>query len=173
MLVQVHDRLYVGDLEECPWAIRPAGARQFGVVVHAAKDPCHKTVVDYGGKKSLPPSHPEYLWAIRSHNQAPGVAMHLALNVIDPPVPLFKAESFLKALDFIDEWIRGGGVLVHCNQGLSRAPAIACLWLAKRAKALPGDSWREAVGAFLERMPAFAPGLGIDTFLAGNWGAIR
>ena len=45
-------------------------------------------------------------------------------------------------------------VVIHCNQGLSRAPSIALLWLAKRAKAISSsESYAAAAQAFLEIYP--------------------
>lgn len=135
-------------------------------VLHACKDPCHRTAVGYNTKTNLPPSHPEYLVAARGR--------HLYLNLIDPPMPLFRLESFLAALDYIDREIAKGQVTIHCNGGWSRAPSLALIWLAKRAKAIPAGSFDEAREAFEKLYPdGYAPGIGISTYLASNWGAIR
>ncbi|HAM54148.1 MAG TPA: hypothetical protein DCQ64_01515 [Candidatus Rokubacteria bacterium] len=157
MLVQVSDRLTVADMEGC----LPIGAEgPYAGVVHAAKHPCHVTVLGYKG--ALPKDHPEYLVVTRGS--------HRILNMIDAPTAnLFRPELFTAGMDFIQERAGEGPVMVHCNQGLSRAPALALLYLAKRAKAIPGGSWAEAKEAFLVRMPTFAPGKGIEAFLEAQW----
>lgn len=42
------------------------------------------------------------------------------------PVPVRKFDSIIDALA---ENIRWGSVLIHCNQGVSRAPSIAAAWM--------------------------------------------
>lgn len=165
MELRVGDGLVIGDEALC--ALYGGGFD--GRTVHACKDRCHKVSVGY--EKSILAQHPEYLVARRGD--------HLFLNLIDPPVPLFRAESFTAALDFIDEAVRDGKpCAIHCNQGRSRAPSIALLWLAKRAKRIP-DSFQEARIAFekilAEQEPtaSYQPGRGIATFLEATWGELR
>jgi hypothetical protein len=150
---QVRDRLWVGNLHDCE------DAASDWAVVHACKDPCHKLAVGYSG--SLPDNHEHYL-AYHS-------GRHLFLNMIDPPVPLFKAESFRRATAFIAENIGQRNVLVHCNHGLSRSPSITLLWLAKATMEIPGATYEEARTAFQSLYPEYDPGLGIQTFLATRW----
>ena len=167
MLTQIIDGLWIGDIEECPIEGTPNdGAPLWIGILHACKAPCHQRYVGYKG--SLPPTHREYLWADGDAD--------LYLNLIDPPVPLFKRESFDKALDWLDKRLPLGPVLVHCNQGLSRAPSIALLWLAKRTDVLALDrgSFTAARQAFTETYcKDYAPGQGLVTFLTEQWGEIR
>lgn len=156
MLLKLDDHLFIGDQKECALLGDP---RPFVAVLHACKNPCHLQFVGYRG--SLPPTHAEYLVARRGS--------HLALNIIDPALPLFRTEVFLAGLDFLDEWTPQGSLLCHCNNGLSRAPSIAMLWLAKRAKAFLGSSYLEAQAAFRRIMPRYQPGKGIKEFLRTRW----
>lgn len=159
MLVKIADGLYVGDEAECRMPGEPA---LWAGVLHACKSPCHQLFANYVGRRALPHTHSEYLWARRE--------THLALNIIDPPAPLFKREVFGAALDFLDEYMGKGDVLLHCNGGLSRAPSIALLYLAKRLGALPDTSYTDAAVAFrAERMRTYEPGLGIRMFLEMTW----
>ena len=157
MLIEVCPNLVVADMEGCG----PLGVGNVGAVIHGCKNPCHLRAVGYTG--SLPKDHPEYLMARRGDD--------LYLNIVDAPIPIFRREIFVAALDFLDEHA-GSRTIVHCNNGLSRAPSTACLWLAKRAKVIPQESWLDAKAAFLTRMPSFKPGLGIDTFLTEHWAAL-
>jgi len=153
--------LVIGDEGLCPIY----GGEFTGYRVHACKDRCHRAAVVYD---KIAASHPEYLSARRGTD--------LYLNIVDAPVPIFRSEVFTAALDFIDEAKRIGlPIGIHCNQGKSRAPSIALLWLAKRAKVLPDDSYDAAVMEYITRIDPwnYEPGQGIQTFLAGNWAALR
>lgn len=170
-LCEVAPRLWIGDESEC---LLPDGGapmrcpgKPWGGIVHAAKFPCHAAVVGYDGKTKIAPSHPEYLWAER-----PG---HLVMNLIDPPVPLFKIESFTMALDFLDIALgtEAQHALIHCNQGLSRAPSIALVYLAKRRGVLPDDSFFSAREIFLTKYPSYQPGHGLVMFLNERWSEIQ
>jgi hypothetical protein len=153
----------VGDEELCP--IYSITGSWPGPMIHACKDRCHKAAVVYEG--TLSKTHPEYLAAVRG--------TQLYLNLIDPPVALFQADSFTRALDFLDEHAPlGKPVAIHCNQGFSRAPSLALVWLAKRAKRIPDCSYQEARKAFESMIPpqVYRPGQGIESYLKDNWGAI-
>lgn len=159
MRVEVGE-LTIGDEDLCPLA----GGWFHGWLLHAAKDPCHRAAVVYDTKSKLLSTHPEYLMARRGN--------HLFLNLVDAPVPIFKVESFLGALNFIDEAVKAGAKPnLHCNQGHSRAPSIALLWLAKRAKTIPDDSFAVARSVFEKMLPpgVYAPGRGIESFLSDHW----
>ena len=132
-------------------------------VVHACKEPCHRAAVGYSNR-SLPNTHPNYLILEREH--------HLFLNLIDPPAPLFMMPSFVAFLAFVDKNIAERRVVVHCNQGESRAPSLALLYLAKRTDELPGDSYESAAQAFRERSP-YNPGRGIQVWLSQHWEEIQ
>jgi hypothetical protein len=161
-MIEVHPNLHVGSLHDC--------SRFPGPIVHACKEPCHRKAVGYNGK--LPTDHPSYL-SLRK----PG---HLYLNIIDPPEPLFHPSLFLDALDFIDEHIdKAGGprgaspasVLIHCNQGQSRAPSIALLWLASRTN-MPSASLDQAAYAYKLLDPNYNPGQGIRSYLDQHWNTL-
>ena len=149
----VAESLSFGALPLC--AAAPAGV----AVVHACKDPCHRRAASYR-QGSLTLAHPAYLAVERDH--------HLYLNLIDPPVPLFKLESFARFFAFMDREIAARPVFIHCNKGESRAPSLALLYMAKRLGLLPDDSYAAARIAFTARHP-YKPGRGIAHFLDENW----
>jgi protein-tyrosine phosphatase len=157
-MVEVYDRLFVGAVDDCLRGVEKLA------VVHACKSPCHQQAVGYRG--SLPDSHPNYLVLQRDDD--------LYLNIIDPPVPLFKAETFERFLAFArTKYNSGASLLIHCNQGESRAPSLALLFLAKHIGALPDSSYEDAKQVFERLFPAYQPGIGIQRFLADNWVAIQ
>lgn len=156
--VEVAPNLAFGNMSACSYDPEVQQA-----VVHACKDPCHRKAVAYA-EKSLPTDHPDYLAAERGH--------HLYLNLIDPPIPLFKRESFLMFLAFVDKHIRERPVVIHCNHGESRAPSLALLYMAKRLGTLPASSYQLAAVAFRAIGFPYRPGEGIEKFLKDNWDAL-
>jgi hypothetical protein len=151
---QVFERLWVANDRAC---------RAGGVgwsVVHACKSPCHQRAAGYRG--SLPSSHPNYLFLREERD--------LYLNLIDPPRPLFMPASFVAFLEFADgEWTAGQNLLIHCNQGESRAPSLALLFLAKRRGALDDSSYATARTAFEGIFLGYKPGTGIASYFSTNW----
>jgi protein-tyrosine phosphatase len=126
-MLELHSRLYIGDQSDCT-----PGFPRFAVV-HACKAPCHQQAVGYGS--ALPPDHRYYLALEDVYN--------LYLNLIDPPTPLFQLESFRHFFGFMyaNAQLQRRPVLIHCNQGNSRAPSLALLYLAKVVSVLPDDSY--------------------------------
>jgi hypothetical protein len=97
----------------------------------------------------------------------------LYLNIIDPPVPLFKIETFVQFLLFAAEHHdRGASVLIHCNQGESRAPTLALLFLAKHLRVIPNGSFSDAKEVFASLCGGYRPGAGIQQFLTAHWAMV-
>ena len=136
--------------------------------VHACKEPYHRQALGYTGR-SAPPDHPEYLWARRGNR--------LILNLIDGPDPKYVNRAMIdEALRFIDEQLellrKGNGhesLILHCNQGGSRAPTIGMLYLAPH---LP-ENFADAEDQYRESCPSYAPGIGMREFARIYWNAYR
>jgi hypothetical protein len=154
IMIEVYRNLFVGNDSSCFCSEKSGWA-----LVHACKIPCHQKAVGYIG--SLSPNHPYYLICEKPN--------HLFLNIIDPPRPMFPSLLFTKSLDFIDYHIKDRKVLVHCNNGLSRAPSIALLFLAKRIGKINNDSFQQAAIDFKKLYSHYQPGRGIATYLHQNW----
>lgn len=152
----VTENLWFDDISGCPDL---SGNKDEIAVVHACKEPCHRRAVGYQ-IRSLASQHPHYLCFEKPH--------HLYLNMIDPPAPLFKAESFAAFFRFVDREITQRPVLIHCNKGESRAPSLALLYMAKRLGLLPDTDYTAAAAAFSARFP-YKPGKGIAAYLDKNW----
>ena len=118
MRILINERLSFGNESACTHITDGTIA-----VVHACKEPCHRSSVGYS-TRTIPSNHPNYLVLERGH--------HLYLNLIDPPQPLFMMPSFEAFLKFVDHEIVDRPVLIHCNQGESRAPSLTLLYMAKR-----------------------------------------
>ena len=153
MIARITPHLYVGGADDC--------MNWYGPVVHACKYPCYMRIAGQQRK----PTDPEYL--------AIEIGRDLFLNMVDTETSrYFRVDLFERSLNFIDMQLTKGPVLVHCNQGLSRAPSIALLWLAKRTDVLPRASYLDARLAFQQLYPAYAPGPGINDFLRDKWDEI-
>lgn len=97
----------------------------------------------------------------------------LALNLIDSDDPNFIPEQVINdALNFIQERLQAGDkVLVACNQGRSRGPTIAMLYLDK-IKDLP-EHYHQGFKIFKGIYHKYDPGLGIEHFAKTHWASLR
>jgi len=158
MIEKIYTNLYIGDKKECDHIKE----NQAGwVVVHACKT-CHRQLKGYK-TRAAPQNDPEYLIARRDNE--------IYLNLIDANDPACIPKQIIdEALEFIHENLQAGyKVLVHCNLGESRSPAIGLLYLAKFTDRLPKRSLAEAEAAFRSRYPAYSPKDGMRGFLLANW----
>lgn len=97
---------------------------------------------------------------------------HLYINWVDEPSgKYFQVETFIEALDFIDEYIGDKEIYIHCDLGQSRSPTLAMIYLAKRTNFLE-DDFDSASKKFKELYPEFAPS-GIIKFTKIHWNEIR
>lgn len=160
-MIEVFPRLFVGDEEDYEAVVR----RQDGwSVVHACKEPYHRAAIGYSGR-AAPKSHPEYLMARRDER--------LILNLVDAPDPAYIPKEIIDAaLEFVESKLRDRRrVLVHCNEGNSRAPSIAFLYLVSRTDRFAGHNLDTALAAFKLLYPSYNPALGVRGFIRAHYDA--
>ena len=75
-------------------------------------------------------------------------------------------------LAFINTHIKDKKILIHCNQGYSRTPSIALLWLAKRTDIVSNEGYQKASSEVRILYPNYQPGRGIAQYLFINWNNI-
>ena len=158
-MIEVYSRLFVGNQLDYEGTV----SRQSGwAVVHACKEPYHRQALGYSGRAATK-NHPEYLVAQRGKR--------LILNMVGANNPLFFDRGMInQALDFIDQQHSSGlNVLVHCNQGESRAPSIALVYMAARLQILPKESLEAAEQEFRKLYPPYNPNMGIREHLRQHW----
>lgn len=156
-MIEVCNNLYVGSQydERC---IR---GHLGWFVIHACKDPYHRQALGYTGRAAAK-NHPEYLIARRKDR--------LVLNLVDVDDSNYiRPEIIDAALDAIQDNIHQSKVLLHCNQGQSRSPGIALLYLLKYTNALGSDDMDTALAAFRAIYPPYAPARGMGEYIRLNW----
>ncbi len=129
-------------------------------VIHACKT-SHQARLGY----TKPLKDSPYYIMFRENN-------HLYLNWVDEPTGrYFQVETFIEALDFIDEYIQDKKIFIHCDLGQSRSPTLAMVYLAKRAGYL-ADEFNSALSQFQTEYPEYNPS-GIINFIIQNWDDIK
>lgn len=130
-------------------------------VVHACKEPYHRKALGYTGR-SAPKDSPYYLFLYNEKN-------HLILNMVDTDSPeFFRDEMINEAVAYAIEGLnKGKYVLIHCNQGESRAPSLAILVLRKMG--VFKGSFSKSVVLFHNIYPNYNPKSGIYKYVQIHW----
>lgn len=79
----------------------------------------------------------------------------------------------IQALDFIDKWGEDRKVFIHCDEGVSRSPSIAMVYLSKRKKVISNKDHVFAEREFTGIYPNYFAYNGISEFLFKNWFKIK
>lgn len=155
-LIKINDKIHIGDNYSCFYEDKDGWA-----VIHACKSPCHQKAVGYNG--SLSPNHPNYL--IKECGN------HLYLNMVDMNKLMhqFTEPIIKKAMGFMKDKVENNNILIHCNVGLSRSPALALVFLAKVSEEISNDSYDNAKKDFIKLYPSYQPGMGVDNYLREHW----
>lgn len=167
-MIQVFPDLFVGAAPDLIHADNGSGGIATGwFVISAARDPWHREALGYT-TRGAPKGDAEYLMARRERR--------LILNLFDADDPAFISEDIMgAAIEAIDSALDAGDkVLIHCNQGQSRAPGIALLWMRWGREPILRAAYsrlsvEDAIEAFGEVCPAFAPAGGITGYLRNHW----
>jgi hypothetical protein len=156
-MIEVYQNLFVGsELDE--QRVRGQSGWFF---VHACKEPYHREALGYR-TQGAPKTHPEYLIARRDDR--------LILNLVDVADVNFIAPEIVDtAIEAIHSNVAARKVLVHCNQGQSRSPTIAFLYLAKHSDQFRGADFETASRDFARIYPPFAPARGMAEYARLNW----
>ncbi len=154
--------LFVGDIND----LRGLNDSEWAFV-HATQT-IHYQIFGWNRTTNKPDKkHPHYIYYEYEN--------HLSLNWVDGAAYLYNwsgPETFIKILNFIDKWLPQRKVLIHCDQGYSRSPSIALLYLAKRMHQLPDHSYIEAKNEFIKTFPYYTPS-GIGDYINSNWNSIH
>jgi predicted protein tyrosine phosphatase len=156
-MIEVFPNLHVGS-ERDEQSFR-GQARWF--FIHACKEPYHRQALGYTGRAAAK-THPEYLIARRNYR--------LILNLVDVDNPSYISFEIIDAaLDAIKDNIQQSRVLLHCNQGQSRSPSIALLYLLKHTDRLTQMDMVAAIAAFRAIYQSYAPARGMAEYIRLHW----
>lgn len=163
-MIEVAPNLFVGN--QLDYETKAKG-RDWNVV-QACKEPYHRAAVGYKGM-GAPRDHAEYLFCYRQD----GDCRRLILNMVDAPKPEFFADAMIdEALSFMAKSLEGGfKLLVHCNQGGSRAPSLALLYLRRTSAQWQAMDFAEAEKALALLYPPYDPANGIRAYVERRWNA--
>jgi len=155
-MIEIFKNIFIGTDQEC--SFNPPSDL---AIIHACKYPCHAGAVGYRG--SLQSNHPNYLILDNEQN--------LFLNMVDMDrelSPTYTNPIMKTAITFIEKHINERKILIHCNQGMSRSPSIALLYLARQG-VISSGTYLNAVADFQKLYPYFNPGRGIALYMNNNW----
>ena len=157
-MVEIYNNIFVGNQNDYEsnkslfdsWA-----------VVHACKEPYHRQALGYTGR-GAPKDSPYYLFLYDDNR-------HLVMNIVDTNSPLFFSDELInEAINYcVNNLKTGKKVLIHCNQGESRAPSIALLLLRKLG--IYQYSFEDAITVFKKRYPLYDPKPGIYSYIRSRW----
>ncbi len=158
-MIEISPRLFVGDALDYEERVR---FQRGWAVVQACTEPYHRAALGYKGR-AAPTEHPEYLVALRGNR--------LILNLVDTDNPDWIAPALVDAaLQFVHaHLVASNKVLIHCNLGVSRSPALGLLYLAQYTDELPTETFLAAEAAFRSFYPAYSPAMGMRGFMLQNW----
>ena len=130
-------------------------------VVHACKEPYHRNALGYTGR-GAPKDSPHYLYLYNGKH-------HLILNIVDADDPRFFDDKMIdEAINYCINGLNNGKqILIHCNQGESRAPSLAMLVL-RRVGYYKG-TFTESFLDFRNKYPLYAPKQGIFKYIQLRW----
>jgi hypothetical protein len=158
-MIEVFPGLWVGNQLDYETKVK---GEEGWAVVHACKEPYHRNAVGYSGR-SARHDDPEYLIAERGSR--------IMLNLVDvADVAYVRKDIIDRALAFIEANMgQGRRVLVHCNQGGSRAPSIALLYLGRWSADYQGIEPEAAIAQFAAAYRQYEPAQGMRDFVMQNW----
>ncbi len=152
-MIEVAPNLHVSNQESCFYEEREGWA-----VIHACVSPCYEQAVN---DPDHDPPEAEELIALERGN-------HLYLNMVDGERPRVPPFLYAASKAFLAKHLQNGKVVIHCNDGDSRAPAVALIYLAWSG-GLPSDNYDSAYNAFRLVYPDFSPGAGIFANMNMRW----
>lgn len=161
-MIEVYPKLHVGNQLDYEKHVKGKD----WCVVQACKEPYHREALGYSGRGLADKDNHEYLFAYRSE----GKTRRLILNMVDAPKAGFFADKMIdEAINFINTGLTISDVLVHCNQGLSRSPSLAMLYLRRMTDELADMDFEAAEDVFRGLYPQYDPGKGIREYVKQHW----
>lgn len=172
-MVEVYPGLFVGNQEDYETMTSFPNWNEFDVefsFIGAAKYPWHKEHAKMDGSdcegyegKAMPKDQKEYLYAEREHA--------LYCNLIDAKDPAYIPDEIIsKCLDFIQKEMQNDRkVLICCNQGESRSPSIALMYMIEDGFFDDCNGIYNVLKRFDALYPIYKPGNGMSQKVIEFW----
>lgn len=157
-MIEVYPDLFVGNQDD--YESNTALFNNW-CVVHACKEPYHRDALGYTGR-GAPKDSPYYLFLYDEKH-------HLILNIVDTDDSRFFDDKMInEAINYCINGLKNGKqVLIHCNQGESRAPSLAILVLRKIG--YYKGTFDESLVDFKKKYPSYQPKAGIYHYVKLKW----
>jgi hypothetical protein len=95
------------------------------------------------------------------------------LSLANTEIPDYRPEDFNRYLDLLDRNLQEREVVLVSEQGESRAPSLAMLWMAFRGGMLSRSSFAAARADFSRIYPRYRPWPGWVIFFNQEWDAFH
>jgi hypothetical protein len=153
---KVFGRLFISSADEYEQERYTLGS---WAIVHAAKYPYHRDAVGYPGRSA--PLGPTYYYIVKG--------LEMSVNIVDAKDEAFFSKKMMDGIISFScfHYLHGKNVLIHCNQGQSRAPILVLL-VAKQLGLITSDFFtaeRNLQGLY----PSYSPNEGIRNYAIHHW----
>lgn len=154
---KVFERLFISSADE--YEQERSNLDDAWAIVHAAKYPYHRDAVGYSGRSA--PMGPYYYYKV--------VGFEMSVNIVDAKDESFFSKQMMDGIISFCcfHYSHGKSVLIHCNQGQSRAPILALL-VAKQLGLITSDFFtaeRNLQGSYY----GYSPNEGIRNYAIHHW----
>jgi len=95
------------------------------------------------------------------------------LDLANMEIPRYRVEEINQYLDLIDDNLSRGDVYLISENGESRSPSMALLWMAFRGNLISRSSFAAARSDFTRIFPNYIPWPGWTIFFEQEWDALR
>ena len=162
-MIEIHNNIFVGNEQDYYSIQRDSG---WGIL-HCCKSPFHQAMVGYSG--NLQSTHPNYAYIIQGNQMALNLVDMDIFNAISVNYVEFNRNMFEQAFVFLDKQVAiGNKVLIHCNQGESRAPSLGMLYVARLGKWNWAD-FETTMKEFVSIFPRYSPKKNILMNIKLSW----
>lgn len=160
-MINVYKNIYVGNQEDL-YQLYSNNEWSF---LHCAQQPFHREMVGYTG--FLNKNHSNYRSIIKGNR--------MALNIVD--MNFFNLNGyedhfrkmFTEAIEFLNkETLKGNKILIHCNQGMSRGPSLAMLYISTLG-AFNYKGFEDTEKEFNKLYPNYNPAINIKGTIKYFW----
>jgi hypothetical protein len=152
-MFKVAEKLYVAGCRECSQKRAPGTT-----YIYCCQWPCGQSRA-----QAVSPTCPA----------ASGNPRQNFIRLVNTEIPNYRPEEFNQYLDLLDQHLNSGEVVLVSEQGESRAPSLALLWMVFRGRYLSKSCFAAARSDFSRIYPHYLPWPGWIIFFEQEWDAFH